>query len=171
VKAVEQIADRRLTDLSLREKPIALQTSVIANSNRDTKRQRKPYSIDDFTIFKTAAELNLPSKMNAAAAHAAIKAGLMPTWALFIYPDLAAAYDENVVPDSVILVAEDAILINPRKQKDGFKGLLVARESSSMQSRLFKDENGQEHWLKMPHVKTKVIAEENMELASCRPLA
>lgn len=127
--------------------------------------------MDDFAIYKTRAEMNLPSRLNAAAAHAAIKAGLMPTWALFIYPDLAAAYDENVVVDSIILIAEDAVLINPSKQNEGFVGLLVAQESSSMQCRLFQDEKGQQYWLHVPHVKTKVIAEEGINLTGCRPFA
>lgn len=171
ISAVQNLGKRRLTDLSLNEKPTALLTSVLANSNRDSKRQRKPYTLEDFTIYKRKEDLNLPTRRNAAAAVKAIEAGLMPTWALFIYPDLVAAYDENTVINSVILAADDAILLNPSKSDNGFIGLLVARESSSLSKRLFTDENGSQYWLEVPHVGTKVVAEESVELTSCRPFA
>jgi hypothetical protein len=146
------------------ELPIAQQTSLIANQQRDPKRTPEPFKASDFSFFKPVDSSERPSGHYGSAALAMIKAGTFPSWALFCFKQLSDIADPSYVPGVAGFVCEDALLLHPIKGEHGYKGLLIARESASNQRRDFTDEKGNTISLSVPPVRTKVIAEEDVTL-------
>lgn len=153
----------RQEELHALEMPIALNTAVYANSQRDPKAQKKPYSLLDFALYKQSGESG-PSAYYAACYMQLLKRKELPLWALFCYKDVAQS-DRGVSPGPLpALIAEDAILLGPRKTELGMTGLLIAQESASGKMREFKDAEGNALKLKVPLIESKVIAEEDATL-------
>ena len=146
------------------ERPIAQQTAVIANQNRDPKKQRRGFTLEDFSFYISRDERNLPAAAYGSAALAAIKARSYPTWALFCYKDLAAVADPDYVPELPLLSCEDAILLHPVRSGRGWRGMLIAQETASEQRRTFQDGRGNMITLTVPHVQTKIVAIEDVTL-------
>ena len=62
-------------------------------------------------------------------------------------------------------MSDDAVLIHPVRTETGYRGLLIARESASMAMRQMVDPStGEVLSLRMPHIHTKIIAEEGSEV-------
>ena len=146
------------------EAPIALQTSVLANINRDPKRQKTPYKLTDYCLYASKRDLNLPGGSYGAAAVKAIQQGRYPSWALFCYKELANNVRQGYEPKIAALVAHDAIILHPQNTLDGVKGMLIACESASLTSRTFTDDNGAEVMLQLPEIPTKIVASEDITL-------
>jgi len=155
---------RELT-LHENERPTALLASLIANQNRNPKKQQEPYTLDNFCIYKPREQQQLPDYVYGSAAVAAIRRGLMPSWALFCYKQLATAANKEYEPRVSVMVAQDALLLHPIKTEDGWKGMLIAMESAGNQRREFKIEGGGTAWLTVPDIETKVIAAEDVALS------
>lgn len=151
-------------DLFAYERPIAQQTSIIANQNRDPKKQRKPFTLEDFSFYMPREARNLPSGAYGSAALALIHERKFPSWALFCYKDLVAGADQNYKPETPALIAEDCILLHPVQVAGGWKGMMIATESASDQRRVFTDEKGRSYQLTVPYVSTKFVAEEDVTL-------
>lgn len=151
--------------LHLEERPVAVVSSLLANQQRDSKRQRKPFSASDFYLYQPREDKNLPEGSYGAAAVALANAGRLPSWCLFCYPALKDAASACKQPPHVLAyIAEDAILLAPRKLGDGYIGMLVAQESAGNQVRLFETDDGNFISLDVPAVPTKFIAEEDVIL-------
>ena len=146
------------------ELPIAQQTALIANQQRDPKRKVEPFKVSDFSFFKPAVSGERPSSHYGSAALAMIKAGTFPSWALFCFKQLSDIADPSYMPGVAGFVSEDALLLHPTKTEHGYQGLLIARESAGNQRRDFVDENGNKVSLSVPAVGTKVVAEEDVTL-------
>ena len=114
------------TRLHDNERPIAQQSAIIANQSRDTKKQRKPFTLDDFSIYKPLSEQDMPSGHYGAAAVMLIKNRQFPHWALFCFKELAQGATPGYEPAVPAFFAEDAILLHPKQTEDGYKGLLIA---------------------------------------------
>lgn len=151
----------QLEKAEMAERPIALQTSVIANQNRDPKKKREPYKWTDFAMYNTQKAENQADSHYGAAMLQLIKQKRMPSWALFCYKDLSVSADETYIPEEAGFIAKDAILLHPLKQAGGYKGLLIAMESASNQSRVFVDSKGNHITLKVPTIETKLVARED----------
>ena len=164
VEAIKRGDKMRQYDLFDYERPIAQQTAVIANQNRDPKKQKKGFSFQDFSFYIPQEERNLPNGAYGSAALAALKERRFPSWALFCYKDLVATADQGYVPHMPILVAEDAILLHPVKDGHGWRGMLVAQESASEKRRTFDDGQGNSITLTVPFVETKFVAIEDVTL-------
>jgi len=147
------------------EAPIALQTSVLANINRNPKTRKTPYKLTDYALYASKRDMNLPGGSYGAAALKAIGQGRYPSWALFCYKELSSNVRQDYDPEIAALVCEDAIILHPQSTLDGIHGMLIARESASRATRVFKDEKGAEVILQLPEVPTKVIASEDVTLA------
>jgi hypothetical protein len=145
------------------ERPIALQTSIITNQNRDPKKG-KMSTPEEFSYYISRELRDLPSRSYGSAAMTLIKQRRMPPWALFCYKDLSAAADPSYVPPEPALIACDAMLLHPVRQGSGYMGMLIAMESASEQERVFKNSNDEEIRLIVPFVRTKFIAEEDVTL-------
>lgn len=146
------------------ELPVAQQTALIANQQRDTKKKIEPYTLNDFSFFKPVMSGDKPSSHYGSAALAMVKAGVFPSWALFCFKQLADIADPSYTPSLAGFVAEDAILLHPTKTDHGYQGLLIARESAGNQVRNFDDGRGNIVSLRIPPVNTKIIAEEDVIL-------
>lgn len=150
----------RLHDM---ERPIAQQTALTANQNRDAKKKKQPYTMLDFCVYKPLHAEDLPSGHYGAAALLMVKKGTFPSWALFCFKELQAQATQGYEPALPAIVAEDAVLLHPVESEGGFKGMLIALESASEQVRQFETPNGPV-LLGVPHVHTKAIAEEDVVL-------
>jgi hypothetical protein len=164
VIAIQKISKLFISELNAYERPIALQTSVIANQNRDPKKQRKPFMPADYAYYVPREDINLPDHAYGSAAMVAIKQGVFPSWALFCYKDLASGSDPGYVPEDPILVSEDAILLHPMPAAGGLGGMLVALESASLQTREFRNLKGEMFLLEVPEIPTKAVAVEGVTL-------
>ena len=150
-------------ELHAHERPIALQSSLIANVNRDSKRQRKPYSAEDFYLYQPRDEQDLPAGRCGAAALALIERRLFPGWALFCYRELASGAS-STPPALLAFISDTAILLAPVKTSDGYKGMLIAQEAAGDSWHQFKSPCGRIETLYVPRVPTKVMAQDNISL-------
>ena len=158
-----KIQTMRMDELHELEMPMALNTAVYANSQRDPKSSKKPLNPMDFAMYKRI-DAEGPAGYYASCYIAAVKRGLLPHWALFCYKEIAPAAN-GPAGRLLMLMAEDAILVGPRKTDEGFKGLLIAMESASEQHRSFEGPDGEVYDLLLPHIETKVIAKEDVTLS------
>ena len=148
------------------ERPIAQQSALLANQQRDPKKQQKPFSMDDFAIYKPIDADGTPSGAYGSAMVALVKAKRCPPWALFCYKQLSQAANPDYIPAQAALVADQAVLLHPIKTPDGYKGLLIATEAASDKRLVFRSMEGQQVTLNVPTIPTKVIAEEDVVLLS-----
>lgn len=146
------------------EIPVALQTSVIANQNRDPKRQKKAFGYEDFSVYKPREDLDLPDGHYGAAMLEGIRLGLMPSWTLFCYKELVSSASQDYVPSDPLLVSTDAVLLHPMAVPGGYEGLLIAREAAGGKRLTFKNSKGDSFKLTVPPVNTKIVAMEDVTL-------
>ena len=146
------------------ERPVAMLSSIYANSQRDPKKTQKAYTYMDFSFYKPVDSLDIPQSHYGSAYAELVRAKRLPSWALFCFKSLMASVDEGYVPAEPGFVAEDAILLHPEKIQGGYKGLLIAKESAGDQRRSFVNGKGEQIWLTVPFIQTKVIAEEGVTL-------
>jgi len=165
LRAVSAGQKSRLRTLHEEERPIASLTSLTANVNRDSKKQRKPYSLDQFCLYQLQEDKNLPSYVYGSAAISAHKLKMLPNWALFCFKDLASTASKEYEPSNPVLLAEDALLLHPVKGPNGWKGLLIAQESASGKVRTFRNVDGEKFELAVPIIETKVVAIEGVTLS------
>ena len=158
-----KMLELRKDELHELELPVALNTAVYANSQRDPKSNKKPVGAMDFALYKRL-ESEGPAGYYAACYIAALKDKLLPPWALFCYKEIAPSATGRAGRLS-ILVSEDAVLVGPRKVEEGYKGLLIALESASGQTRMFHGPDGEVFNFMLPLIETKVIAKEDVTLS------
>lgn len=151
-------------DLHNIERPIAMVSSLLANKDRDPKKNKKGYSYEDFSFYKPSGGVNGPEDYYGSAMLHLAKTNQLPPWALFCFKEVAGNADPSYVPELPALIAHDAMLLHPTKTPAGWSGMLIALESASTQQRVFKGTGGEEVVLTVPHIHTKVIAEEGITL-------
>lgn len=145
------------------ERPMALNTQILVNANRDPKRQRKPHAIEEFYLYQPREQRDLPPGRCGAAALKLSEAGMLPSWALFCYRDLAASAS-GAAPPLLAFISEEAILLAPVKVDGGFKGMLIAQESAGGKQIRMESPCGRSETLQIPDIPTKYIAEDNVIL-------
>ena len=158
-----KLAKMKQEELHAYEMPIALNTAVYANSQRDPKSNKKAFGPMDFALYKPL-EGEGPDGYYAACYLKALEKKQLPMWALFCYKSVAPSA-RGAAGVNYALIAEDVILVGHRKTDSGFKGLLIAMESASDQDRDFRDQDGNVYTLRVPTIGTKVIAKEDVTLS------
>lgn len=153
----------RNQELHYLERPTALQTQLLANLNRDRKKQSRPYKVEDFYMYQPRDERNLPLARNGAAAMMLVRMRVFPSWALFCYRELASASDGDA-PELLAYISEDAILLAPVHKTGTVTGMLIAREEASGKTVQMKSPCGRIITTSIPVIPTKIIAEENVIL-------
>lgn len=143
------------------EKPIALLATQQAELNRDKKKRRKPFEIEEFCLYLNVEDLNLPNKRYGAAAKELIKIGKFPSWALFVYKDLIANCEDAKPPSNIALIGEDCIILAPSINEIECDGMLIALHSASEKIRNLKDLAGNEYKVRMPELLSAVNAIED----------
>ncbi len=151
---------RKLHEL---ESPIALLTSLTANINRDSKKQKKPYKMNDFFLFEPSEDRNIPTGTYGAAAMKLIEIDQFPSWALFVYKDLSAS--SNGAPPSLLaFIHEEAILLAPIVKGDLATGMLICTEKAYKKTLEMKSPCGEVISVDIPPLKGAYVAIEDIEL-------
>lgn len=159
--ASDEVHRRELHDY---ERPMALMMLQKAEQNRDPKRQRKPFKIDDFYFYKDPEKDNAPDGRYGAAANELLRLGKFPSWALFIYPDLKKHAEKATVPSPVALISEWAIILAPNCENGVCTGLLIASNESSGTIQEFEGIGNLKILLRIPFFKEATFASEDAEL-------
>ena len=97
--------------------------------------------MEDFCFFlppKDEATADKPPAVAGAAMLALCELRQVPGFAMAFYDALASAGEGTPPPPLLALVAEDALLLAPVEQQDGWRGLLLAEETAAGQERIFR---------------------------------
>lgn len=135
---------------------------MTANSNRDPKKQRKPFQISDFCFF-IDTEADKPDLLAAAAYMRLLEDGLLPAWAMFCFADFKHAKPSPASPEKIALIGEGFLLLSPAEITGGYEGLFIAEASASDQTRPARYE-GSEFAVKLPKFSGYTYAKSGIEL-------
>jgi hypothetical protein len=150
------------------ERPISLLTYQNAEINRDRKKNRTPHKIEDFFFYSNKELENLPEPKYGAAAIALIEKRKFPSWALFVYKDLKERAGDALAPELLCVECEDAIILAPSIEEMSIKGMLIASESASGQTRTMASPCGLVVEISIPILSNKYEAIEDIELRLLR---
>lgn len=145
------------------EAPTALQTSLMANINRDPKKAKRPFAMEDFCFFLSNEDRNIPSAEFGAAAMALIQKKIFPHWGLFAYKDLKEAA-AGPPPEVLALMSHDIMVLAPRIVDKDLQGMMIALESASGQLRSLKSPCKKTVLLRVPEFQGKYYCQENVSL-------
>ena len=160
--AYTRMMQLRQKELHENERPISMIASIMVNQKKDPKKG-KPVEMSDFFLYQPREVGHLPSGRFGAAAKALVQSGQYPSWALFCWKELSQGAS-STPPTVLAYIASDCMLLAPTATAGGYKGLLIAMESAGGQARDMVTPCGKTVTLKIPHVETKVIAEEDVTL-------
>jgi hypothetical protein len=132
--------------------------------NRDKKKRRKPFELEEFYFYKSQENKDSVDSIYGAAAMELIKHNQFPSWALFIYRQLLERAEESVAPLLLCYQCDKAILLAPQIQDRTCRGMLIAMEAAGRQILEMHSPCGKSIRLRMPDVRSKIIAEENCYL-------
>ena len=145
------------------ESPIALLTSLTANINRDSKKQKKPYKMNDFFLFEPDEDKNIPTGTYGAAAMKLIEIDRFPSWALFVYKDLAAS-SNGAPPGLLAFIHKEAIILAPIVKGDLVTGMLICTEKAYGKTLQMDSPCGRAINVDIPSLKGAYVAIEDIEL-------
>lgn len=167
LEAVQHTNKLRFKELHENEVPIAMIACQQAEFNRDRKKKKKPYELDDFYCFKMADERDTVDARYGSAANELIKMQLFPAWALFIYRELMQNASRSKPPEVLCYYNDEAIILAPARVSDICKGMLIATEKASFRVMEFKvvstskDVTDDTIRIRLPEIKGKTAAIEN----------
>lgn len=98
--------------------------------NRDPKKQRKPYSTEDFCTFIDRSS-NKPALAASTAFMALAEAKKLPSWALGFFSDFKGGEKTKRPWDELAMVGENFILLAPVEIHEGFEGTMIAEHECS----------------------------------------
>lgn len=145
------------------EAPVALQTLLLANINRDTKRQKSAYQLDEFFFYQDAEDKNRPSGAYGAAAMKLISLNKFPSWALFAYRDLKDGA-VGPPPEPLAYICEDAMILAPQKKGNLITGMIIGMESASGQLRLMESTTGEKKLVRVLDYTGKYYCQEDASI-------
>lgn len=148
------------------ERPTTLMITQAANLNRDAKKRRTPYSMEDFYLYQPLEELNLPAERYGAAALWMVNEGIFPAFALFCFSELRKNAGK-VLPTVICYSHPSAVLLAPTRTREGVKGLLICENLVSNQQIEMESPCGQTIRVRIPTVQDEVAAEEDVMLQFC----
>jgi hypothetical protein len=163
--AVNKLKRQRLHEY---ERPLAMLASQQAEINRNRKKRKQPYTMDEFYLYKEKGDIDLPNARYGAAAKKLIQMGKFPSWALFVYKDLISMADETLPPEDLALIAEDCIVLAPTYEDFDCMGMVIALESASGQLRQFQTGDGAFIQMRVPKLDNKANAIEDATLHMLR---
>lgn len=149
------------------ELPQAQLVALTANINRDSKKNRKPFTTLDFCYFHDA-EANKPQARAAAAYMRLVKDNLMPGWALFCFGDFKHADASLRESSECAIIGESWMLLAPEQIDNGYTGLLLAEfpVSGKEITGVYREEVVT---VKLPEFQDFVLAKEGVEIDELRP--
>lgn len=146
-----------------RERPVSLLTSVIANANRDPKKKREGYSLNDFYLYEPRENKDLPKSNNGAAYMALVGMRLLPSWALTFYSEFSTAQSGSP-PPLLAFIGSDFILLAPVLKNGSYEGALIALESASDKVATATSPCGKTVTFILPTINAKIVAYEGASL-------
>jgi hypothetical protein len=135
-----------------------------AELNRDRKKQRKPFNIEDFYLYAERSDESLPSSRYGAAAMKLTQMNQLPTWALFVFHDLKKVSVKANPPELLAFIGDDVIILAPSVSPQGCKGMLIAQSTASRSIRSLVSPCGKEIRIITPVINQKFYAEEDVVL-------
>lgn len=132
-----------------------------AEMNRDVKKRKKPYSIEEFCFYGQSISSDMPDSRYGAAAKALLDRKMFPYWALFVYKDLVGTSDMGLPPIELALIGDDCIILAPNYVDNECFGMLIAQESASNTVREMQSTSGDIVTIRMPIINNKVVAIED----------
>ena len=168
LEAINELNKLIIEELHSYERPISMLAYQNAEINRDRKKQRTPYKLDDFYFYRNEEQANLPEPKYGAATLALISKGMFPGWALFVYKDLKQRAGDALPPEVLCVQCEDAIILAPSIEEMSITGLLIAGETASDKPRTLVSPCGLEVEVIMPKLSGKFQALEDAELRLIR---
>lgn len=136
---------------------------MFLNVNRDPKKKREPYKIEDFYLYQSVEERNIPSSVYGSAGMELVKMKLFPSWALFTFKSLKEASNGRP-PELLAYIGEDAIVLAPVIDGKEVKGMLICRESAFGKECLMKSPCNQQIKILIPKFEGKFYASENVTM-------
>lgn len=97
--------------------------------NRDPKKQKKPYTVEDFTFFNPSEE-SKPEYRAAMAYMTLLEREQLPSWALFCLNDFKSAKGKTYPTDPAV-IGDGLILLAPEEEGNKIKGLMIAEHRVS----------------------------------------
>lgn len=164
LEAIQSLAEIRREELHDYERPVAYLAYQHAETNRDTKKRRKPFSPDEFYFYANPEDRDLPEPKFGAAAKVLIERELFPPWALFVYKDLVARAGDALPPEVLCLTCDDVIVLAPSAEDGYVHGMMIAKRSASNQVRELQSPCGQVVTVRMPQLAGEYVAEEELQL-------
>jgi hypothetical protein len=144
------------------ERPIA-QLSAIQLNKLSSKKNTKKFGLMDLCLYATKEDRNLPKGQYGAAMLKARDNSIFPSWALFIYKELAQAAS-GTAPEQYICTCEDVVVLAPTVEGTHLHGLVIAQETASNEIRQLVAPDGSTFTVQIPVISTKIIADEEMPL-------
>jgi len=166
--AVSALTKITSEELHNHERPIAYLAFQTAEMNRDKKKKNKPYRMEEFYFYADKEKENLPDSRYGAAALAMISRKIFPSWALFVYKELKERANNALPPELLCVQCEDAILLAPSIEEMSIRGMLIANEKASGQTRTMTSPCGLEVDVNIPVLNGKYEATEDTELRLVR---
>lgn len=163
IEAFEFLGKKRKRQLHEEEAPIALQTSLLANSNRDTKKKKEPYVMEDFFLYQPREDKNIPTSTFGSAAMELIKRKIYPSWALFVFKDLKQSAS-GPPPSLLAFMGDNVLLLAPIVKENTVKGMLIANESVYGETVEMTSPCGKTITAVIPTLIGRYSAEENIEM-------
>ena len=122
----------RKDQIALLEYPIAQLSTLTANINRDTKRQKKPFDLHDFLLFTEKTDINaIRPEAGAAALTLRATGKQLPSVLIAVWPDIVRAAQQCTKPPEIrALISEcrSVALIAPIREHDSWRGLLAVTQ-------------------------------------------
>lgn len=164
MSAIRHLDKLTLDDLHNAERPVAYLAWQQAEMNRDSKKKKKPFQLEEFYFYADRSKLNLPEARFGAAMLRLIESRSFPTWALFVYKDLKARANDALPPELLCYSCDDAIILAPDMNNESISGMLIAQESCSNQWRTMQSPCGNTARVLLPEITAKVQAIEEASL-------
>lgn len=161
--AYEFCIKNRQKTLHEQEAPIALLSSLIANTNRDPKKNKKPFKMNDFFLYEPIENQNIPMHVYGSAAMKLLEMGQFPNWALFVYKDLKQSA-AGEPPDLLAYLHKSAILLAPILKDDAVKGMLICEDKIYNQIISMESPCGKKIQVFIPSFDGRYAATEDIEL-------
>lgn len=111
------------------ELPTAQLCALHSNFNRDSKKQRRPFTATDFCLFGDRDE-SKPEQQAASAYWTLLERKQLPNWALFCLGDFKSGKGRTF-PTDPAFISEHLILLAPSETDKGLRGVMIAEAAAS----------------------------------------
>jgi len=146
------------------ELPVAHLARLFLQSKQGPKNNKK-VQLRDMCFFARREDFTNAEPVYGACMGAAIKAGVFPPFAYFIYPELKDTINDQPAPIPVIY-ADDLVVLAPKIKDDRISGLILAESDIKSGTRLLRSLDGDEYLVKTPehHLKCGAWASDDIVL-------